>query len=242
MRNTIRDLFVDELKEMLSTEKQIVEALPTMIKAADSAKLKEAFTSHWKESKGHVSRLEKIFKLLKLTDKEQLCRATKGLIQESADIIKEFEKSALRDAALISKAQRIEHFEIAAYGTLRAFAKELGEDEAANLLQETLDEEAHADKKLTKIAEGGFLSVGINQRANKPVEEKAVKKPVVTIPKKTEVKKAIKNTAAKTATAISKKTKTVASKAKATAASAKKTVKKTAKAGAKKAKHLVAHH
>lgn len=167
MDKNIKDLLIDELHDILNAEEQIVKALPDMVKAADSPELKEAFESHLKETKGQIHRLEKIFKLLKIEKKEKLCKATKGLIEECKEVLKEFKKpSPVRDAAMISKAQRIEHYEVSAYGTMRTFAKELDLTEVAKLLRETEDEEAHADKKLTKIAEGGLLKMGINQEAN----------------------------------------------------------------------------
>lgn len=172
MKKGIRELFIEELEDMFSAEEQIVAALPGMVSAAESPDLKTAFSSHLKETKGQIQRLKKIFKFLKIERKEKFCTATKGLVLECKGVVKDFKKSALRDAALISKAQRIEHYKIAAYGTLRTFAKQLGFSEAASLLQATLDEEGNADKKLTKIAEGGFLSSGINQKADEPEVKK----------------------------------------------------------------------
>ncbi len=146
-----------------------MKALPEMVKASESPDLKKAFESHLKETRGQIQRLKKIFQLLKVEKKEKFCKATKGLIQECKEVLKDFKtKSPIRDAALISKAQRIEHYEMSAYGTMRTFAKEIDLDEVADLLQATLDEEGNADKKLTKIAEGGLLKSGINRRANMP--------------------------------------------------------------------------
>lgn len=174
MQKDLKDLLIDELHDILSSEEQIVEALPEMVKASESGELKKAFESHLNETKGQVQRLEKIFKLLKIEKKEKFCKATKGLIQECKEVLKDFKtKSPIRDAALISKAQRIEHYEISAYGTVRTFAKELGLDAAADLLQATLNEEGNADKKLTKIAEGGLFKTGINLQANIPNENKS---------------------------------------------------------------------
>lgn len=184
MEKGIRELLINELHDSLSSEEQIVAALPKMATAATSSELKNAFKSHLKETKGQIQRLDKIFKLLKTPKRKKLCEATKGLIQECKDVIKEYDKSALRDAALISKAQRIEHYEISAYGTLRTFAKELGLGEVASLLQDNLDEEGHADKALTKIAEGGIFSSGINQKANEVCEECKPEKTKLNKPKK----------------------------------------------------------
>lgn len=174
MQKDLKDLLIDELHDILSSEKQIVEALPEMVKASESSDLKKAFESHLKETKGQIQRLEKIFKLLKVEKKEKFCKATKGLIQECKEVLKDFKtKSPIRDAALISKAQRIEHYEISAYGTMRTFASELDLNVVADLLQATLDEEGNADKKLTKIAEGGLFKTGINLQANIPNANKS---------------------------------------------------------------------
>jgi ferritin-like metal-binding protein YciE len=167
MEKDLKDLLIDELHDIVSSEDQIVKALPAMVKSAESADLKKAFESHLKETKGQVKRLDQVFKLLKLKKKKKFCDATHGLIEECKEVLKDFKnKSPIRDAALISKAQRIEHYEISAYGTVRTFAKELNLNDVANLLKATLDEEANADKKLTKIAEGGLFTSGINQQAN----------------------------------------------------------------------------
>lgn len=165
-KDSIKTLFFSELQDIYSAETQIVEALPDMVKAAESPELKDAFKKHLEETKEQVKRLEKIFKALEIKHPKEKCEAMEGLISEGADVIKEYDKSAVRDAALISKAQRIEHYEISVYGTLRTFARELELDDIAELLDLSLEEEAAADKKLTKIAEGGLLTAGINQRAH----------------------------------------------------------------------------
>jgi len=189
MQKGIKDLLIDELHDMLNFEEQIIEALPEMVAAAESPDLKKAFESHLKETKGQLQRLEKIFKLLKIEKKQKICKAMKGIIQEGKEVLKDYKtQSPLRDAALISKAQRIEHYEISAYGTARTLAKEINLDEAADLLQKTLDEEGEADKKLTKIAEGGLLSSGINHQANIPPAKKSKETPkTVSSPKKTKI-------------------------------------------------------
>ena len=208
MEKDLKDLLIDELHDILSCEEQIVEALPVMVKAADSTTLKEAFQSHLKETKGQIQRLEKIFKLLKIEKKEKFCKATKGLIQECQEVLKDFKlKSPVRDAALISKAQRIEHYEISAYGTVRTFATEMNLDEVADLLQETLDEEGSANKKLSKIAEGGLLKSGINHQAvtlqnNSP---STLNKLVNTFKKSKEAVSKTKEAVSKTKDALSKK-------------------------------------
>jgi ferritin-like metal-binding protein YciE len=149
---TLEDLFVDELKDQYDAEKQLVKALPKMAKAAMSADLKQAFTGHLDETKGHVTRLEKVFELLEMKAQGKTCEAMKGLVTEGGEAIEEHEGS-VRDAALIAAAQRVEHYEIAGYGTLLSFAQQLGHDKVAKLLQATLDEEKDADERLSEIAE-----------------------------------------------------------------------------------------
>lgn len=166
MKKDIEDLFVKELEGILEAEVQIVEALPDFVAAAESPDLKEALKSHWTETKAQVTRLKKIFKILKLEPRASAsCAGMKGLIKEAQDAVKFYEKSPVRDAAIIAKVQRIEHYEISAYGTLKTLAKDLDFDEVVDLLEDTLDEEAKADKKLTKLAEGTFLTTGINAKA-----------------------------------------------------------------------------
>ena len=176
MENDIKNLLIDELHDLLSTEHQIIEALPKMVNAAESPKLKEAFESHLEETREQVRRLKRIFKLLKIEEKEKFCKATKGLIQDCKEVLTEFNKSSLRDAALISKVQRIEHYEISAYGSVRTFAKELHLKEVADLLQETLEEEGNADKKLSKIAKGWMIVSGVNHKAHVSKDNPTVKK------------------------------------------------------------------
>jgi ferritin-like metal-binding protein YciE len=156
--DTLAELLEDELKDIFSAENQLVKALPKMAKKASSSTLKEAFTSHLKETEGHVKRLETISQSLgiKLTGKK--CHAMEGLVEEGKEVIEEDGEGGVIDAALIGAAQRVEHYEIAAYGTVRAIAEQLGHKDVARLLQQTLDEEGAADKKLTKIAEDEVLS------------------------------------------------------------------------------------
>lgn len=155
--NSLQELFVDELKDILNAENQLLKVLPKMSKKAVSPALKKAFTDHLKETEGHVQRLEKIGHTLgeKLTGKK--CAAMAGLIEEGNEILEEDGQNAVIDAALIGAAQRVEHYEIAAYGTIRAMAQTLGHDDVAQLLQDTLDEEGAANKLLTKIATGEVL-------------------------------------------------------------------------------------
>jgi ferritin-like metal-binding protein YciE len=167
MERGIKGLLIDELHDLFSAEHQILEALPELISAAESPDLRKALEHHLHETEHQVQRLEKAFKLLKTERQEKFCHAMEGLIQECREVLREFKtKSSLRDAAIISKAQRIEHYEISAYGTVCTFAKEIDNDSVAELLHATLDEEEAADKKLTKIAEGGLLKSGVNYLAN----------------------------------------------------------------------------
>jgi len=150
--DTLHDLFVDELKDLYSAEKQLVKALPKVANAATDPTLKEGILAHFEETKQHVARLETIFARLDQPAKTKTCRAMKGLLAEGEEAIDLKAPEAVRDACLIGAAQRVEHYEIAAYGTARAFAEKLGLTEVASLLQTTLDEEGAADKKLTAVA------------------------------------------------------------------------------------------
>lgn len=166
-REDFMDLFIDQLNDAYSAETQIVKALPKMIKAASSEELKTAFESHLKETKNQVVRIEKVFKALGERIGNETCEAMEGLIFECDQCIQEYPPSPLRDAALIASAQKIEHYEIASYGTLCTFANELDLDDIQDILGESLEEEKSADEKLTSIAEGGLLTAGVNQRALK---------------------------------------------------------------------------
>jgi len=150
---SLNDLLVDELKDLYSAENQLLKALPKMAKAAASPELKAAFEEHLEETKGQVDRLVSIFESLGASPKGKKCVAMEGLIEEGKEILEEEGNEAVKDAALICAAQKVEHYEMAGYGCARTFANLLGLDDVANLLQETLDEEGNADKKLTEIAE-----------------------------------------------------------------------------------------
>jgi ferritin-like metal-binding protein YciE len=163
----LKDLYIDELKDLYSAENQLVKALPKMAKAASSEKLKEGFEEHFEQTKGHVQRLEKIFEFLQQSPKGKKCKAMEGLIAEGSELTKEDFEGAILDAGLIGAAQRVEHYEIAAYGTAQAFAKVLGESQHAALLAETLAEEEATDEKLTTLSEA------INQQAKGAVAPKA---------------------------------------------------------------------
>jgi ferritin-like metal-binding protein YciE len=162
---SLRDLLVDELRDLHNAENQLIKALPKMAKAASHDELKEGFEEHLEQTREHVDRLERCFKLLGMAAKGKKCHAMEGLVEEGKEAIEEDAPDAIRDAKLIGAAQRVEHYEIAAYGTARAFAQTLGETKVADLLQETLDEEGETDKKLTALAET------INEEANSSSEE-----------------------------------------------------------------------
>jgi ferritin-like metal-binding protein YciE len=149
---TMDELFVDELKDLYSAEKQITRALPKLVKAATSDELRQAFQSHLEETNGHVVRLEKAFEILGKSPKGKTCVGMKGVLEEGAEVLEDTDKGEVRDAGLISAAQRVEHYEMAGYGSARDFAKLLGQNEIAELLEETLEEEKAADKKLTSIS------------------------------------------------------------------------------------------
>lgn len=166
---SLHDLLVHELHDLHSAEQQIIEALPKMARSASSNELRDAFQEHLDVTRVHVDRLERIFNELGVRSNGQECRGMKGLIAEGEEIIQEQGGPATKDAALIGAAQRVEHYEIAAYGTARTHADELGYDKVASLLQQTLDEEGETDKKLTDIAEGGLVSKGVNEAAEQDV-------------------------------------------------------------------------
>ncbi|HTE44884.1 MAG TPA: ferritin-like domain-containing protein [Gemmatimonadaceae bacterium] len=154
--DTLRDLYIDELKDLYSAEKQLLKALPKMAKNATDPRLKKAFTDHLDETAGHVERLEEIFESLEASPRGKKCVGMEGLIEEAQELIGEDAEESVLDAGLISKAQHVEHYEIAGYGTVRTYATILGETRHAELLQETLDEEANADTLLTELAESSI--------------------------------------------------------------------------------------
>jgi ferritin-like metal-binding protein YciE len=150
---SLEDLFLHELRDLYSAEKQLLKALPKMAKAASHDSLKAAFEDHLSETEGQVERLEEIFELIGKPARAETCKAMQGLVEEGSKVMEEAEEDNVRDAALIGAAQKVEHYEIASYGTLRTFAELLGHHEAAELLDTTLEEEAATDKKLTELAE-----------------------------------------------------------------------------------------
>ena len=149
----LNELFVHELKDLYDAEHQLVEALPKMAEAASNPELTEAFENHLVQTRSHVTRLEAVFRTCGEEPERETCKGMKGLIAEGEKAIKEIDDPDTRDAALISAAQRVEHYEIAGYGTVRTYAQLLKDDESARLLQQTLDEEGQTDKLLTQLAE-----------------------------------------------------------------------------------------
>ena len=151
--NSFDDLFVEQLQDLYDAEQRITKALPKMAGAAHNPSLKAAFEEHLRQTENQVKRLEQVFQHLGKSAESKTCEAMKGLIEEGSEVISGEGDPHVKDAALIAAAQRVEHYEIAAYGTVRTFAQRLGKSECARLLQQTLDEEADTDKKLTALAE-----------------------------------------------------------------------------------------
>lgn len=168
--DSLHDLYVDELKDLYNAENQLLKALPRMAKAASSEDLKAAFTEHLEVTRGQVERLDQIFAELGVSPKGKKCQAMEGLVEEGKEVMEEDGDPSVIDAALIAAAQRVEHYEMAGYGCVRTFATLLGYEDAAALLQETLDEEGEADKKLTELAE-----TVINVEAEEAEEEEEEK-------------------------------------------------------------------
>ena len=158
---TLKDVYVDELRDLYNSEQQLIKALPKMAKAATSEDLRQGFEEHLEQTKGHAQRLEEIFQALGESIKGKKCKGMEGIVAEGAEVISEDYEGAAMDAAIISAAQRVEHYEIAGYGSVHAYATILGETEAANLLERTLNEEKETDQKLTDISES------INEEANR---------------------------------------------------------------------------
>ncbi len=155
-QSQLMKLFEDELKDIYWAEKALTKALPKMIKNATAQELVEALQNHLEETEGHVTRAEQVFEVLGKKATAKKCEAMAGLIKESEEIMSDTEKGAMRDAGIISAGQKVEHYEIASYGTLRTFAETLGLTEAVELLEETLNEEKAADEKLTEVAESSI--------------------------------------------------------------------------------------
>ena len=162
---SLQDVFTHELQDLYDAENQLLQALPKLAQAASNQELRNAFEHHLDETRDHVQRLEDIFGQLGISRSGETCEAMRGLIKEGEKTIAIDGDPTAKDAALIASAQRVEHYEIAAYGTARTLADELDYNDAQDLLDQTLDEEANADKLLTKIATGGMLKTGVNEQA-----------------------------------------------------------------------------
>jgi ferritin-like metal-binding protein YciE len=170
----LKNLYIDELKDLYSAENQLLKALPKMAKAAFAGELREGFQEHLEQTQAHVQRLEKIFKSLDESPKGKKCVGMEGLVKEGSEVMSEDFEGALMDAALIGAAQRVEHYEIAAYGTASEFAKILGESGHVSLLEETLNEEKETDEKLTELAKE--INPQANQVAEQDEESKSARK------------------------------------------------------------------
>jgi ferritin-like metal-binding protein YciE len=170
---TLYDAFIDELRDTYDAERQLTKALPKLAKAATSPQLREAFEMHLEETQGQIERLEQVFEQLDEKVKGKHCDGMSGIIEEGKSVMDEDFDEATMDACLISAGQRAEHYEMAAYGTLVAWARAMGHTEAATLLQETLDEEKAADEKLSALAEGGINQGAADGGASEDDEDEA---------------------------------------------------------------------
>jgi ferritin-like metal-binding protein YciE len=185
--NQLRELYVEELRDLYSAEKQLVKALPKMAKAATSSDLRSGFEEHLEQTKGHLARLEQIFDSLDESPNGKTCKGMEGLIKEGSEMIEEDPEEEQLDAGLISAAQRVEHYEIAGYGCVRTYAQLLGDDEAVSLLEETLKEEKETDAKLTQLAENinvEALRAGQSEESDEPEEGEKHERPAAKAKKK----------------------------------------------------------
>jgi ferritin-like metal-binding protein YciE len=163
--HSLKDVLKEQLEDLHSAETQLTQALPKMAQAAHHDELKQAFEHHLEETRGHLTRVEEALGELGVTSPAEECKGMKGLIAEGEEIIQMQGDPTAKDAAIIAAAQRVEHYEIAAYGTARQLAGDCGLDDVKDLMDQTLDEESNADKLLTKIATGGMFKAGLNQQA-----------------------------------------------------------------------------
>lgn len=168
---SLNDLFVEQLRDLYDAENQLIKALPKMAEGANSDELRQGFEEHLEQTKVHAQRLEQVFEQLGEKAKTKKCKAMEGLIKEGSETLEEEMNEDVKDAAIIAAAQRVEHYEIAGYGTARTFASLLGEDESASLLEQTLEEEKETDVKLTELAEG--INVAAKQGAGQGSEKKS---------------------------------------------------------------------
>jgi ferritin-like metal-binding protein YciE len=170
-KDSLRQLYIDELRDLYNAETQLVKALPKMAKASSNAELRQGFEEHLRQTSEQVSRLEQIFDMLGEKPTGKKCLGMEGLVKEGAETMQEDYEDAVMDAAIIGAAQRVEHYEIAGYGTVRTFAEALGENEHVSLLEQTLEEEKQTDEKLTQLAED------INSQASEVEEEETETRP-----------------------------------------------------------------
>lgn len=168
--NSLSELFIHELRDLYSAESQLVNAIPEMAQAASREDLRDAFSNHLDETRSQLQRLEDVFGEMNVDPEGNRCEAMEGMIEEGQEIIQQGGQEAVKDAALIAAAQRIEHYEISGYGTARTYAEELGYDGVADVLDEILSEEKNADQELNQIAVGGWLSEGVNVEAERGTE------------------------------------------------------------------------
>jgi ferritin-like metal-binding protein YciE len=164
---SLQDVFAEQLNDLRSAEEQLVEALPKLAKAASSEELRKAFDEHLAQTRGHLERIEDLLATSGVERTGEVCKGMKGLIEEGSEIVEASGDPMAKDAALIAAAQRVEHYEIAAYGTAATLANHLELDDAAEALGQTLDEEEMTDKLLTKIATGGMFRAGVNEKAQR---------------------------------------------------------------------------
>jgi ferritin-like metal-binding protein YciE len=159
--SSLKELYVEELRDIYDAEKEIVKALPKVAQASLTPELRKAFEEHLEQTKGHVQRLEQIFNGLGEEPKTKKCDGMRGILEEGEDVVSESSEGPIRDAGLIAGAQRVEHYEIAVYGSLKTWARQLGDERAVQLLEQTLNEEKEADQELTEIAESGVNSEAV---------------------------------------------------------------------------------
>ena len=171
--DSLEELLQEQLKDLYDAEKQLTKALPKMVKNATASELKEAFQSHLSETALHVERLEQIFEQLGMPARGKKCVGMQNLLKEGNEHIDEAEEDATRDAVMIASAQKVEHYEIAGYGTVRTWANVLGKNDIASILEETLDEEKEADQKLTGIAENFVNAASASEGEHEEEEEEA---------------------------------------------------------------------
>ena len=172
--NSLKDLYLDEIKDLYDAEHQIIKALPNLIDATSSEELRSALTEHLETTKQQAERLEQIFEMMGEKAKGKKCKGMEGVIKEGSEVIEENDDDEVRDAGIIAAAQRVEHYEIAAYGTAHTYARLLGDEASAELLEQTLNEEKDADRKLTELAEQINVEAAKGQASEQPPAKRSV--------------------------------------------------------------------